>query len=66
MSCKGTRILELSQYQKFHKVPFIIYADFECFIKNIDRYTNDPDKLSRIKVGETYSIRFFNVCNIII
>ena len=33
---EDTKILKFSQYQKFDKVPFIIYADLECLIENID------------------------------
>ena len=40
--CKVTKILELNQYQKFDKAPFIIYADLECVIKNADGCKNNP------------------------
>ena len=33
MSSKDTKILELNQYQKSNKAPFIIYADLECIIE---------------------------------
>ena len=32
MSSKNTKILEFHQYQKFDKVPFVIYADLMCII----------------------------------
>ena len=32
MPSEDTEILEFNQYQKFDKVPFIIYADLECLI----------------------------------
>ena len=36
MSINDTKILEFNQYQIYDKVPFIIYADFECIIEKID------------------------------
>ena len=33
MPSEGTRILEFSEYQKFDKTAFIIYADLESLIK---------------------------------
>ena len=36
MPFEDTKILEFNQYQKPDKAQFIIYADFECIIENID------------------------------
>ena len=36
MSTKDPKIFEFSQYQKSDKALFIIYADLECLIENID------------------------------
>ena len=36
MSSEDTEILEVSQYQKSNKVPFIVYADLECKREKID------------------------------
>ena len=33
MPSEGTRILEFSEYQKFDKTAFIIYANLESLIK---------------------------------
>ena len=33
MPSENTKILEFTQYQKFDKTPFIIYADLECLRK---------------------------------
>ena len=46
MPSEDTKILEFSQYQKYDKVPFIIYAGIECIIKNIDRSKNNPENSS--------------------
>ena len=40
-SSEDTKILELNQYQKSNKVPFIIYADLECLIEKIDGCKNN-------------------------
>ena len=32
MLCEDTKILKFNEYKKYDKVPFIIYADLECFI----------------------------------
>ena len=32
----GTKILKFNQYQKSNKAPFLIYADLECIIENIN------------------------------
>ena len=42
MPYKETKILEFNQYQKYDKVPFIIYADLECIIEKIDGLKNIP------------------------
>ena len=41
MPSKDTKILELNQYQKSDKVPFIIYADYACIIEKIDKCKNN-------------------------
>ena len=43
MPSEDTKILEFSQYQKSNKAPFIIYADLECLIKNIDGCKSNPE-----------------------
>ena len=63
---ENNKILKFYQYQKSDKSPFVIYADFECIIKKIDGCKNNPKNSSITKIKDTYSIRFFNPCNIII
>ena len=36
MPSEDTKMLELNQYQKCDKAPFIIYADLECKIEKIE------------------------------
>ena len=47
-----TKILELNQYQKPDKTPFIIYADLECMIEKLDGCKNNPEKSSTTKLRE--------------
>ena len=46
MSFEDTEILKINQNQKSGKTPFIIYANLESLIENIDGYKNNPEKLS--------------------
>ena len=52
MPSEDTKILEINQYQKSDKAPFIIYAHLECTIKNIDRCKNNPENSSTAKVSK--------------
>ena len=52
MLFEDTKILELNQYQKSDKLPFIIYANLECLIEKIDGCKNNPESLSATKLGE--------------
>ena len=46
MPSEHTKVLEVSQYQKSDKVPFIIYADFESLIEKIDGCKNNLENSS--------------------
>ena len=52
MPFEGTEKLELNQYLKSDKLPFIIYADLECIIKKVDKYKVIPENSSTVKVSE--------------
>ena len=52
ISFKITKILELNQYQKSVKAPFIIYADLECIIEKTDGCKNNPENSFTAKVNE--------------
>ena len=43
MHSEDTKILEFNQHQKSDKAPFIIYADAECLIEEIDRCKNNTE-----------------------
>ena len=44
MPSEDTKTSELNEYQKPDKAPFIIYADLQCILQNIDEYKNNPAK----------------------
>ena len=52
MPSDDTKILECNQYQESDKAPFIIYADLECIIENIDECKNNPENSSTAKESE--------------
>ena len=52
MPSEDAKILEFNQYKKSDKPPFIIYADLECIIEEIDRCKNNPENLFTSKVSE--------------
>ena len=52
MHFEGNKILELNQYKKFDKAPFIIYADLECLVEKIDGCKNNAENSSATNVGE--------------
>ena len=43
MPFEDTKRLEVHEYQKSDKAPFIIYADLECLIKKTDGCKNNPE-----------------------
>ena len=46
------KILELNQYYKIDKAPFIIYADFECLIEKTDGRKTNPENSLTEKVDK--------------
>ena len=42
MLAEYIKILEINQYQKFDKIPFIIYADLKSLIEKMDGCKNNP------------------------
>ena len=47
---EDTKTLEFNQYQKSDIAPFIIYADLECLIENVNACKNNPEKSSTTTV----------------
>ena len=41
-----TKTLELNQYQKPDKAPFVIYPGLPCLVESIDEYKNHPENSS--------------------
>ena len=52
MPTEKNKILKFNQYMKSDKMSYIIYADLESLIKNIDRYENNTENSSTTKIGE--------------
>ena len=52
MAPEKKKILELKQYMKCDKVPYVIYADIESLIRKIDGCANNQEKLSAMKISE--------------
>ena len=46
------KILKYNTREKSLKVPFVIYADLECFLEKINSRQNDPEKSSKEKKAE--------------
>ena len=44
--------IQFNDYRKFNKVSFIIYADLEFFIENINGYKDNSKHLLKTKVDE--------------
>ena len=59
MLSEDTKILEINQYQKSDKAPFIIYEDLECITEKIDGCKNNTENLSATKVSEHIPSDFF-------
>ena len=52
MPSEDTRVLEFNKYQKYQKVPFIIYVDLKCEKEKIDGCKNNSENLPTAKVKE--------------
>ena len=52
MPFEDTKILEINQFQRPDKVPFIIYAVLKCLIEKIDECKNNLENSFTVKVGE--------------
>ena len=55
---KKGKMLEFKNYHRLEKVPFIIYADFECFIKPIQ--SCDPDPKNHDGTERSYTKQYQN------
>ena len=50
MPSEKNNILELNQYTKSDKMPYIIYADIESLIRNTNGFANNPENSSTTKI----------------
>ena len=52
MPSKRDNILEFNQSMKSNKMPYIIHADIESLIKEIDGCLNNPENPSTAQIGD--------------
>ena len=52
MPQENNKILKYNQGEKSMKVPFIIYADLECLLENMNTCHDNPEKLSATKINK--------------
>ena len=52
MPTEDTKIVQFNQKQKSDKAPFVICADLECLIENIDGSKNNHENTSTTKVDK--------------
>ena len=55
---KRKKMLEFNQYMKLDKIPYIIYADIESWIRKIDGFAINPEQFSTMKLGENISCEY--------
>ena len=58
MPSEDTKILEFNQNQKSDKAPFLIYADLQSIIEQINGCKNNPENSSATKGSELILSRF--------
>ena len=46
MPTEKNKILKFNRCMKSDRMPYIIYVDFECLIKKIDGFENNPKNSS--------------------
>ena len=52
MPAKGNNTIKYNHGEKSIKLPFTIYADFECLLKKISTCQNNPNKYSTTKINK--------------
>ena len=50
MPSEKDNVLELNEYTKLHKMPYIVHADLESLIKKIFGCANNTEKFSTTKL----------------
>ena len=54
MPSEKDKILEVNQYRKSDKMPYIIYADIESLIRKINGCANNPESSSTTKIDQHF------------
>ena len=52
MPIKGNNTTKYNHGEKSMKLPFVIYADLECFLEKMSTCQNNPNKLSATKINK--------------
>ena len=52
MPSEKVNILEINQYMKVEKMPYIIYADIKSLVRKIDGCANNREESSTTKIGK--------------
>ena len=52
MPKENNKILKYSHGEKSMKAPFVIYADFECLLKKMKTWHDNPKKSSTTKINK--------------
>ena len=55
MLTKNNNIIKYNHGEKSMKLPFVIYADFECLLKKMSTCINNPNESSTTKIKHTPS-----------
>lgn len=57
--------LSFNNYERKLKIPFVVYADFEAFLKPIQHCVNDPSKshTTNVQQHEVYSFGYYVKCS---
>ena len=58
MPDKDSNILKYNPGEKSIKIPFAIYADFECLLEKMSTRSNNPEKPPTIKLNKHTSSGF--------
>ena len=52
MTTKGNNTIKYNQGEKSIKLPFVVYADLECFLEKMSTCYNSPEKSSTTKINK--------------
>ena len=65
MPTKDNNTIKYNLGEKSIKLPFVVYADFECLLEKMSTCYNNPEKSSTTKIN-THTIGLFNIYSLFI